>query len=122
MMGMSLKSYYLSWYIWFSGISIFMSIIITILVNVFIYENQPGILIFFLFFMFFQILIFMAFTIQSFFSNAKSGLIAGIFIYLIFYNARTFNGQNVPTWNSNRLICISPVGAMYLCLKSLLFL
>lgn len=77
----------------------------------------------------------MAFTIQSFFSIAKTGLICGLALYMLFYNARSVillkfsswvlmdqHGKKTKSYVSHLWVECNHFLFSYLGLKSLMFL
>lgn len=93
-MGLSDRSFYLSWFIQYAVIYLIVSLIITIVCIFTIFTNSNFILVLIWLYLFGLNCIVQALLISTFFTKAKIANIVGMVIYLAFYIITILIGNN----------------------------
>ena len=124
-MGMSYLNYYLSWILWYTIVTLVLSIVFTLIVYSSLLPDANIVLVWLLYFLPTMVMISFGFFLTAFFIKAKSGVLAAIILFLVTYGASIVQ-DSVGTDNitKNTLFALSPfcglgkAGAMMVLVQS----
>lgn len=119
MMGMSNSSFYLSWFITYFCVLLFIVTMVSLIMVEQVLSSVTFSIFFFIYLMFVITLIFQAIFISVFFTRAKPGIVFAIVFFLMQYIFRSLMGSSA-TSTALKLVSLSPHTAFTLSINTML--